>query len=134
MMNRPQNITDCQVDGTELHVIGSIPHWLEGDLYRSGSGTFRGAAHVFDGFAMVVRFNFRAGRVTWNQRYVESEAYLGWKTHGKYMYSELGTKVTMWRQFLNMCRFMMGGGIGTGQNIGSVPVQQHSIRSIYFST
>lgn len=51
-----------------LKVSGSIPAWLHGDYIRNGPGTFKGMKHLFDGYGMLVKFSFKDGTVTTQQR------------------------------------------------------------------
>ena len=57
-----------QVDKLSLKISGSIPAWLHGDYIRNGPGTFKGMKHLFDGYGMLVKFSFKDGNVTTQQR------------------------------------------------------------------
>lgn len=57
-----------QVEKLPLRVSGSIPAWLHGDYIRNGPGTFKGMKHLFDGYGMLVKFSFKDGNVTTQQR------------------------------------------------------------------
>jgi len=58
---------------------GSIPDWLSGALYRNGPGTFEteqgSVNHWFDGLAMLQRFAFDAGSLSYTNRFPRTEAY-----------------------------------------------------------
>jgi carotenoid cleavage dioxygenase-like enzyme len=58
---------------------GSIPDWLSGTLYRNGPGTFEtehgSVNHWFDGLAMLQRFAFDAGSLTYTNRFLRTEAH-----------------------------------------------------------
>lgn len=68
---------EVAVDG--LAVRGEVPGWLSGELLRVTPAKLevggRRQAHWFDGLAMLNRFGFDGGRVSYKSRMVESEAY-----------------------------------------------------------
>ena len=70
---------DAEVDVEALPVSGDFPPWLSGSLIRVGPSRFevgaRTLAHWFDGLAMLHRFGFDAGRVSYRSRFLRSEAY-----------------------------------------------------------
>jgi carotenoid cleavage dioxygenase-like enzyme len=53
----------------DLHVQGKIPEWLSGSLIRNGPAKFdldkQSLKHWFDGLAMLHKFSFNAGKVTY---------------------------------------------------------------------
>lgn len=61
-----------------LPVEGSIPAWLDGALIRNGPAAFEFGGqtlrHWFDGLAMLHRFGFECGRVSYANRFLRSEA------------------------------------------------------------
>ncbi|HWO48862.1 MAG TPA: carotenoid oxygenase family protein, partial [Solirubrobacterales bacterium] len=63
----------------ELPVEGEVPGWLGGALLRTGPARFevgeRSLSHWFDGFAMLHRFGFADGRVSYANRFLEGRAY-----------------------------------------------------------
>lgn len=65
--------------GLELPVEGAVPAWVDGALIRNGPGLFEAAGerltHWFDGLAMLRRFAFADGEVTYTNRYLRTEAY-----------------------------------------------------------
>ena len=65
--------------GHDPNTVGSIPEWLSGSLYRNGPGTFEtdqgSVNHWFDGLAMLQRFAFDAGSVSYSNRFLRTEAY-----------------------------------------------------------
>lgn len=74
-----------------LPVEGRVPAWLDGALYRNGPAKFeaggRRLAHWFDGLAMVRRFGFADGEVTYTNRFLRTEAYedaLAGRTTGEF--------------------------------------------------
>jgi len=63
----------------ELPIRGTFPEWLAGTLIRTGPAKFEVGQHAFnhwfDGLAMLHRFGFGAGRVSYLNRYLHSQAY-----------------------------------------------------------
>ena len=62
-----------------LPVTGDVPAWLTGALVRVTPAVLEVGgerlAHWFDGLAMLNRFGFRDGNVTYASRFIESQAY-----------------------------------------------------------
>ncbi|CAG0900706.1 unnamed protein product [Cyprideis torosa] len=58
---------------------GSLPPWLQGTLVRNGPGGIRVGEdefkHLFDASAVLHRFRIKDGKVTYQNRYVASDAY-----------------------------------------------------------
>uniref|UniRef100_A0A0G2JG19 Retinoid isomerohydrolase n=1 Tax=Mus musculus TaxID=10090 RepID=A0A0G2JG19_MOUSE len=54
------------------HVTGRIPLWLTGSLLRCGPGLFEVGSepfyHLFDGQALLHKFDFKEGHVTYHRR------------------------------------------------------------------
>jgi beta,beta-carotene 9',10'-dioxygenase len=86
---------DEEVSGVRLAVDGEFPEWLEGALLRTGPARFeagtRGFNHWFDGLAMLHRFGFAGGAVTYTSRYLDSPAYQAVRDTGRIAYSEFAT-------------------------------------------
>ncbi len=63
----------------QLPVEGTVPAWLSGALIRNGPGRFEfggeRATHWFDGLAMLSRYGFADGTVTYSNRFLRTEAY-----------------------------------------------------------
>lgn len=78
-----------------LPVEGEVPAWLSGSLLRTGPAKFeagnRSMRHWFDGFAMLHRFAFEGGEVSYANRYLESKAYTAARDTGEIAYSEFAT-------------------------------------------
>jgi carotenoid cleavage dioxygenase-like enzyme len=78
-----------------LTVEGSFPPWLAGILLRTGPAKFEVGAgryrHWFDGLAMLHRFAFADGAVSYTNRFVESLAYRSARETGRIVYSEFAT-------------------------------------------
>ena len=62
-----------------LPVTGAMPPWLQGSLLRTGPAKWevgeRTMDHWFDGLAMLHRFSFADGRVSYANRFLETKAY-----------------------------------------------------------
>src|SRR4051794_38878184 len=70
---------DEEVTVDSLPVSGDVPEWLTGALVRVTPALLevggRRLAHWFDGIAMLNRFGFADGRVSYGSRFIESRAY-----------------------------------------------------------
>ena len=79
----------------ELSVSGNFPLWLSGTLLRNGPGTFRVGEqryrHWFDGLAMLHRFTFDKGKVSYANKFLENKSYKEAKEQGRIIYSEFAT-------------------------------------------
>ncbi|XP_046576703.1 beta,beta-carotene 15,15'-dioxygenase-like [Haliotis rubra] len=58
-------------------IIGKIPQWLTGTLYRNGSGMFKVGEttvnHLFDGMAVIHKFIIKDGKVQYQNKLLDSE-------------------------------------------------------------
>ena len=86
---------DAELEPTELEVEGTLPEWLGGSLLRTGparwdlpAGSVR---HWFDGLAMLHRFAFADGRVTYANRFLRSRAFEAAERDGRLAYREFAT-------------------------------------------
>lgn len=88
-------VTERELKLDSLPVRGRLPDWLRGVLIRNGPGTFRVGAqsyrHWFDGLAMLHRFAFAAGRVSYANKFLETRAYREARATGRISYSEFAT-------------------------------------------
>jgi len=70
---------DSETSVAALPVRGAFPEWLTGTLIRTGPARFEvGDAaynHWFDGLAMLHRFEFASGRVSYVNRWLHSQSY-----------------------------------------------------------
>ncbi len=84
-----------EVAGEGLEVHGELPAWLTGSLVRTGPARFevgdRSLAHWFDGLAMLHRFAFDGGRVTYSNRFLHSRAFEHAEQRNEIGYSEFAT-------------------------------------------
>ncbi len=64
---------------TSLQIIGKIPDWVEGTLYRNGFGKFEGNGfqfkHIFDALALILKFRIDRGEVFFQSRMLNSHYY-----------------------------------------------------------
>jgi carotenoid cleavage dioxygenase-like enzyme len=78
-----------------LPVRGDLPAWLQGSLLRTGPAKWdvgdSSVNHWFDGLAMLHRFSFGDGQVSYANRYLQSKAYRAAKERGRIGYSEFAT-------------------------------------------
>ena len=90
-----RSLTHEIVDPVELSVRGAQPTWLQGALLRTGPSKFEVGArtynHWFDGLAMLHRFAFANGGVTYANRFLESNAFTAAQETGKITYAEFAT-------------------------------------------
>lgn len=86
---------EAEVDLDALPVEGTIPDWLTGTLLRNGPAKFevgeRRLQHWFDGLAMLHKFSFGGGKVSYANRFLRSRAFEEAKRRGKVSYSEFAT-------------------------------------------
>jgi beta,beta-carotene 9',10'-dioxygenase len=70
---------DAEIELDSLQVEGSIPEWLAGTLIRNGPAKYeageRRLRHWFDGMAMLHRFSFAGGEVSYANRFLRTKAY-----------------------------------------------------------
>lgn len=87
--------TEQEVTVEHLPVEGQIPDWLRGTLIRNGPGTFHVGTeryrHWFDGLAMLHRFSFDEGAVSYANRFLDCQAYREAQETGAISYSEFAT-------------------------------------------
>ena len=85
----------AEVEETRLDLRGELPEWLEGTLLRNGPAVFEVGPerfrHWFDGLAMLHRFTFAAGAVSWESRFLASKAWRDAVGKGRITHREFGT-------------------------------------------
>src|SRR5947209_5380344 len=78
-----------------LPVRGRLPEWLQGSLVRTGPAKWevgeRSMNHWFDGLAMLHRFSFAGGVVSYANRFLETRAYRAARERDRISYSEFAT-------------------------------------------
>jgi carotenoid cleavage dioxygenase-like enzyme len=79
----------------QLPVSGELPGWLSGSLLRTGPAKFeageRQFSHWFDGLAMLHRFTFGGGRVSYGNRFLEGRTEHAVRREGRIAYPEFAT-------------------------------------------
>jgi beta,beta-carotene 9',10'-dioxygenase len=84
---------EARFDG--LSVQGQLPPWLTGSLIRTGPAKWevggRSMNHWFDGLAMLHRFSFADGGVSYANRFLETRAWRAARDRGRIEYSEFAT-------------------------------------------
>lgn len=87
--------TEQEIAVERLPVWGKIPTWLSGTLLRNGPGTLEVGQdkyrHWFDGLAMLHKFSFQAGQVSYANKFLDCQAYRRATETGKISYSEFAT-------------------------------------------
>uniref|UniRef100_A0A7N5P7N1 Retinoid isomerohydrolase n=1 Tax=Ailuropoda melanoleuca TaxID=9646 RepID=A0A7N5P7N1_AILME len=77
------------------HITGEIPVWLKGHLLRCGPGLFEVGSepfyHLFDGQALLHKFDFKEGEVTYYRRFIRTDAYVRAMTEKRIVITEFGT-------------------------------------------
>ena len=78
-----------------LPVRGDVPAWLNGTLLRTGPCKFevgdRSYNHWFDGLAMLHRFTFADGQVSYANRFVRGHTFCEAERRGRISYAEFAT-------------------------------------------
>lgn len=86
---------DRETEATDLPLRGQLPPWLQGSLVRTGPAKWdvgeRTMNHWFDGLAMLHRFSFDDGSVSYASRFLQSKAYRAAEETGEISYSEFAT-------------------------------------------
>ena len=101
MQKAKQNLSKAyssQYDETtlaNLPINGEVPTWLSGSFVSNGPGQFEvGTTHFnhwFDGFAMLKKFDFKAGTVRFQNRFLQSREYVESNKIGQLNGNEFGT-------------------------------------------
>lgn len=87
--------TERELTIESLPVLGRLPEWLQGTLIRNGPGAFEVGPdryrHWFDGLAMLHRFAFGRGRVSYANKFLDTRTYRAAQETGRIAYSEFAT-------------------------------------------
>ncbi|NDJ53577.1 MAG: carotenoid oxygenase family protein [Chloroflexi bacterium] len=79
----------------DVPVSGRLPEWLSGSLIRNGPGMLeagdRPLNHWFDGYSQLHRFSFRGGKVSYQNKFLQSRGYQAVKETGRLSYREFAT-------------------------------------------
>jgi carotenoid cleavage dioxygenase-like enzyme len=86
---------ESETEVATLPLRGKLPEWLTGSLLRTGPAKWevgeRSMNHWFDGLAMLHRFSFGGGEVSYANRFLNTRAYRAAKETGRMGYSEFAT-------------------------------------------
>jgi carotenoid cleavage dioxygenase-like enzyme len=86
---------ESELDIEDLPVRGEVPAWLGGSLVRTGPALYevgtRTVNHLFDGQAMLHRFGFADGRVSYRNRFLQTQALRKVREDGRIGLSEFAT-------------------------------------------
>jgi beta,beta-carotene 9',10'-dioxygenase len=84
-----------EISVERLPIEGTIPQWLSGSLLRNGPAKFEVGQdtfrHWFDGFAMLHRFSFQDGNVSYANKFLQSDAYTNAMKEGRITFSQFAT-------------------------------------------
>ena len=87
--------TEQEIEVDDLSVSGTLPEWLTGTLIRNGPGTFQVGdqryRHWFDGHAMLHKFSFQKGKVSYANKFLETKAHKAAMESGRIVYTEFAT-------------------------------------------
>ncbi|TDG48175.1 hypothetical protein AWZ03_005350 [Drosophila navojoa] len=83
------------VEPIEGHASGHIPDWLNGSLLRNGPGSWKvgemSFGHLFDCSALLHRFAIKNGRVTYQNRFVDTQTLQKNRAAQRIVVTEFGT-------------------------------------------
>lgn len=78
----------------ETKTTGTVPSWLNGSLYRNGSGIFEVGdikmKHLFDGFAVISHYDIKDGKVFYKNRILRSDTWNESIKANRLVYSQFG--------------------------------------------
>ncbi len=112
-----------------LPVTGELPGWLSGSLLRTGPAKFEAGRrqfnHWFDGLAMLHRFTFGEGRVSYGNRFLQGRTERAVRQEGRIAYPEFATDPcrTMFQRVQTL--FKGGPEFGDSANINVVKLGEH---------
>jgi carotenoid cleavage dioxygenase-like enzyme len=112
-----------------LPVSGELPAWLRGSLLRTGPAKFEAGArrfnHWFDGLAMLHRFTFGDGRVSYGNRFLEGRTERAVRQEGRIAYPEFASDPC--RSLFQRVQTLFKGGpeFGDSANINVVKLGEH---------
>ncbi|RZF31954.1 hypothetical protein LSTR_LSTR012424 [Laodelphax striatellus] len=76
-------------------VTGKVPDWIQGSLLRNGPGSLEVGEdkfqHLFDGSALIHRFEIKNGKVTYQCKFLETNTYKKNKAAQRIVVTEFGT-------------------------------------------
>jgi len=95
----------------EGKVTGRIPRWICGNLLQNGPGKFYFGDkdvfnHLFDGSALIQKYDIRDGKVSYTCRFLRTESFMKNINAGKILTSEFGTNAS--HQIENQSKYIPG--------------------------
>lgn len=115
---------DREVQPQKLRVLGTLPQWLHGALLRNGPAKFdtgrRSFNHWFDGQAMLHRFAFANGQVSYVNRFLDTASSRSVRQRGRISYPEFATDpcASLFQRFFT--RFSRKATLNASVNIAQV--------------
>lgn len=83
------------IEPIEGCMTGQIPEWINGSLLRNGPGSIKVGSmmfnHLFDSSALLHRFDISNGNVTYQNRFLKSNAYTKNQAANRVVVTEFGT-------------------------------------------
>eukprot|EP00064_Thunnus_orientalis_P024781 superscaffoldBa00011178_g25091 len=80
---------------TPAKITGVLPSWLGGSLLRMGPGLFEVGDepfyHLFDGQALMHKFDLKNGQVTYYRKFIKTDAYVRAMAENRVVITEFGT-------------------------------------------
>lgn len=113
-----------EIEVPQLTVSGDVPAWLAGSLLRNGPAWFSVGGlrynHWFDGLAMLHRFAFEGGQVSYRNRFLVSENYVRVRETNKNQYDQFATNPprNLWQKIVDTLYFPLQFGNNQLVNIG----------------
>ena len=113
-----------EIEVPDLTVSGEVPAWLAGSFLRNGPARFTVGGlrynHWFDGLAMLHRFGFEGGQVSYRNRFLASENYVRVRATDKRQYDQFATNPprNLWQKIVDTLYFPAQFGNNQLVNIG----------------
>lgn len=101
------NGQENEISKKEFNVLGKIPNWLNGNLYRMGPGKFKYGEtqvnNIFDGPGMVHHFTIDNGKVFYQNKFLRTNVYKESVQFGKLTHQEYSTDYrTSFQKFMGL--------------------------------
>jgi beta,beta-carotene 9',10'-dioxygenase len=110
-----------------LQVRGRFPTWLRGTLIRNGPGKFASPGHdvrhLFDGLALLQRFGFGDGEVTYCARFLRGNTYRSAMEHGRAWSRQFGTSFP--RTLIDVARTLVAPRFPDNAGVNVVRIAGH---------
>jgi len=127
-----------EYDINNVTVRGTVPVWFSGNLFRNGPAIFEQGAdrmrHFFDGYAMLHRFSFREGVVSYRSRTLKTAEYANDKKLGRIAGNEWGTAAWSTAGFLTRLSNLSGPATVDNTNVNIAVMGGRYVALSDFST